>query len=125
MVYFFSSQCTFLQREHILAILSQIYALVGVLLQAEIMRNIRYGHNIKCCHQVSDPSALDVTVYHEGSDGGQFDWIEVDLIVAIIIILISVISVISILIVLIILIIITIISSIIMILVKLPLLVSC
>jgi len=27
--------------------------------------------------QVSDPSALDVTVYHEGSDGGQFDWIEI------------------------------------------------
>ena len=89
------------------------------------MTNNRYGDNIKCCQQVSDPSALDVTVYHEGSDGGQFDWIEVDVIVAIIIILISVISVLSILIVLIILIIITIISSIIMILVELLLLVSC
>ena len=87
------------------------------------------NYQINCCQQVSDPSALDVTVYHEGSDGGQFDWIEVDLIVAIIIILISVISVLSILIVLIILIIITIISSIIiiiiMILVKWLLLVSC
>ena len=93
------------------------------------MTNNRYGHNIKCCQQVIDPSALDVTVYHEGSDGGQFDWIEVDLIVDIVILLISVISVLSILIVLIILIIVTIISSIIiiiiMILVKWHLLVSC
>ena len=76
---------------------------------------------VNYCQQVSDPSALDVTVYHEGSDGGQFDWIEVDLIVAIIISVISVnsvISVLSILIVLIILIIITIISSIIIIIIE-------
>ena len=79
MVNLFLVSVLFLQRQQILAILSQIYALVGVLLHAKKMRNIRYGHNIKCCHQVSDPSALDVTVYHEGSDGGQFDWIEVDL----------------------------------------------
>merc|ERR1711936_831541 len=40
------------------------------------------GQELEDCNnyslsQLSNPSDLDVTVYHEGSDGAQLDWIEI------------------------------------------------
>ena len=37
----------------------------------------KHRNDLKHVGQISSASELGVTVYHEGSDGGQLDWIEV------------------------------------------------